>query len=80
MSTKLTMPHRDGQFAIFEGADGHGAFLCPDILPLSIAWHLNGSRLGDVVELDNPAGKWLEGAIIVSADASPAGTHFELTY
>ena len=79
MTSMLRIPHRDG-YAIFEGADGNGAFSCSDILPLSIVWHLDGSRLGDVVAIANPAGKWSEQATIVSADASAAGTRFELTY
>ena len=79
MNTVLRMPHNAG-LAIFEGANGRGRFSCSDILPLSIAWHLDGKRFGDVVAIDNPAGKWLEQAIIISADASPTGTCFELTY
>ncbi len=80
MRTNLRMPDRNGHFATFEGADGRGTYSIRDIVPLSIAWHLRGTRLGDTFKIDNPAGKWLEGAIIVSADPGPAGTRFELTY
>ena len=80
MNTVLQMPHGNEQFATFEGNHGRGTFSCSDILPLSIAWHLGGARFGDIVAIDNPVGKWLERAIIVSADASASGTCFELTY
>ena len=80
MNTTLWMSEADGRYAVFEGADGRGTLSCSEVLPLTIAWHLAGERLGDIVAINNPAGTWLEGATIVSADAGHGGTVFELSF
>jgi len=80
MGTTLWMPDASGHYAVFEGADGRGTLSCREVLPLTIAWHLTGARLGDIVRINNPAGTWLEGATIVSADAGPSGTVFQLSF
>jgi peptidoglycan/LPS O-acetylase OafA/YrhL len=41
---------------------GRGRFTCRDIRPLSVAWHLRGTRFGEVVAINKPAGSWLESA------------------
>lgn len=80
MKTVITFTHDDQSLAVFEGSNGHGTFACSDIIPLSIAWHLAGSRFGDVVAIAGTAASWLETARIVSADSGPEGTRFELCY
>lgn len=80
MKKHINMTDTNGHPSIFSGNAKRGTLFCRDIVPLSIAAHLNGYKLGQVVAIEDPAGKWLESATIVSADSSPDGTTFQLAY
>lgn len=80
METNLQINYAQGRVATFTGAAGTGVFYCSDILPLSVAWHLDGCRFNEVVTIDGPVGQWLELATITSADADDGGTTFQLEF
>ena len=80
METRLHINYAQGRVATLTGSAGKGVFHCPDILPLSVAWHLGGTRFDEVVAIDDPIGQWLGLTTIVSADADDAGTTIYLEF
>ena len=64
----------------FFGSQSNGMFRCNHTIPVSIAWHLSGTRFGDVVEMQDVEGEFLASATIVSADVYGGGSLFELAF
>ena len=80
MSTQIKFLESGREVAWFTGDYQGGTLWCRAELPLSVAAHLSGQCLGEVVSIDHPAGRWMTSAIIMDVETGSDGTKFQLTY